>query len=197
MKGLVLLALTLSSIADAPTLPRPTGPLSVGRITRHWTDRTRVEPVDPMHGRRELMVDVWYPTDTATGPAADYFDISAFNDARSAERLGGYLRAAYDAIKSGSVRTHAVAGAPFARSVQRSPVLIFSHGGGETRETYSAQMEDLASHGYVVAAITHTYDAVLTAFPDGRHVVFAPQRWSPFTETILEGAPALRGANPE
>jgi hypothetical protein len=29
-------------------------------------------------------------------------------------------------------------------------------------EVYSAQMEDLASHGYVVASITHPYDAVLT-----------------------------------
>jgi predicted dienelactone hydrolase len=64
-------------------------------------------------------------------------------------------------------------------------VLIFSHGGGEARETYAAQLEDLASHGYVVAAISHTYDAVLTVFPDGRHAGFAPGRWPrPATSAI-------------
>ena len=31
-------------------------------------------------------------------------------------------------------------------------------------------MEELASHGYVVIGISHTYGAVITVFPDGRQV---------------------------
>ena len=183
--------------AAAVTLPAPTGSFAVGRVTLHWTDRSRVEPLDPDRRARELMVDVWYPAVSAIGPTADYFDVAAFNDAPNAGRLKSYFRAAYDAIKAGRVRTHAIERAPFAGSVRSSPILVFSHGGGETRETYSAQMEDLASHGYVVAAITHTYDAVVTRFPDGRTIMLAPGRWRPFTETLLEGTPPLRGANPE
>jgi hypothetical protein len=38
------------------------------------------------------------------------------------------------------------------------------------REVYAAQLEDLASHGYIVAAISHTYDAMVTVFPGGRHI---------------------------
>lgn len=212
MKDLMLLAIALAAMSalsfaassnrqvpssDVPALPRPSGSLSVGRVTLHWSDRSRVEPLDPDRRARELMVDVWYPADSATGPTADYFDVAAFNDAPNMERLKGYFRVAYDAIKAGLVRTHAIERAPFARSVRSSPILIFSHGGGETRETYSAQMEDLASHGYVVAGITHTYDAVMTRFPDGRNVVRASQRWPPYTETLLEGTPPFRGANPE
>jgi hypothetical protein len=35
---------------------------------------------------------------------------------------------------------------------------------------YTGQWEELASYGYVVVAITHTYDAALTIFPDGRRI---------------------------
>ena len=38
-------------------------------------------------------------------------------------------------------------------------------------------MEDLASHGYVVAAITHAYDGFLTIFPDGSSVIYDNKRW--------------------
>ena len=45
------------------------------------------------------------------------------------------------------------------------------------KEQYTAQLEDLASHGYVVVAITHTYDGIATVFPDGRTVVYDSKRW--------------------
>ena len=47
---------------------------------------------------------------------------------------------------------------------------------GTITQIYTAQFEDLASHGYVVAAITHPYDAFLTVFPDGRWVPFERSR---------------------
>jgi predicted dienelactone hydrolase len=143
------------------------------------------------------MVDVWYPTDSAAGALAGYFNASAFEDAVSADRLRGYLRAAYDTVREDRVHTHAMEGVPFARSLRRAPVLIFSHGGGEAREVYSAQFEDLVSHGYVVAAISHTYEAVVTTFPDGRHVPLAPKRWPRPTASGIEGLPPSQEANPD
>ncbi len=74
-------------------------------------------------------------------------------------------------VMAGRVRTHAIDGAPFAKTLRRCPLVIFSHGMGTVSRIYTAQLEDLASHGYVVAALTHTYDAALTLFPDGRNVV--------------------------
>jgi Platelet-activating factor acetylhydrolase, isoform II len=185
-----------TTIAAPATLPHPTGPFAVGRVTVHWADRSRIE-LTPNGGARELMVDVWYPAESASAPVAEYLDRSAFDQPRSAERLKGYLRTAYDAIKAGLVRTHAIEGAPFAHSAKRSPVLVFSHGGGEARETYTAQLEDLASHGYVAAAITHTYEAVLAIFPGGRHVVLTPKRWPPPMASAIEGLPPSQEANPD
>lgn len=45
------------------------------------------------------------------------------------------------------------------------------------REVYTAQMEDLASHGYIVAAISHPYDAILTILPNGRSIQHDSKRW--------------------
>jgi hypothetical protein len=55
------------------------------------------------------------------------------------------------------------------------PLLIFSHGWTGFKEQNSGQMEELASHGYVVASINHTYGAILTVFPDGRVVPWNPE----------------------
>jgi hypothetical protein len=38
-------------------------------------------------------------------------------------------------------------------------------------------MEDLASQGYIVAAITHSYDGFLTVFPDGSYIAYDARRW--------------------
>ena len=37
------------------------------------------------------------------------------------------------------------------------PVIMFSHGSGGMRTTYSATCCDLASHGYLVVAIEHRF----------------------------------------
>ncbi len=123
------------------------------------------------------MVDIWYPADSTTGAAAEYLDVAAFAQALGAERFRNQLGSAYGVINAGAVRTHAIADATFTRSLNRSSVLIFSPGGGMVREVYAAQLEDLASHGYVVAAISHTYDAMVTVFPDGSRITYDQKRW--------------------
>jgi predicted dienelactone hydrolase len=89
----------------------------------------------------------------------------------------------YEALAAGRIRTHTAEHATFARRLGRCPVLIFSHGFGVLSRTYTAQLEDLASHGYVVAAIAHTYETMATVFPDGRVVLFASEPWKASTTT--------------
>ena len=78
---------------------------------------------------------------------------------------------------------HAAEGASFARGLGRCPVLVFSHGFGVLSRLYSGQLADLASHGYVVAAIAHTYETMATVFPDGRTLPFASEAWTAATKT--------------
>ena len=53
----------------------------------------------------------------------------------------------------------------------------------------------MASHGFVVAAISHTHEAVLTIFPDGRQVRLALGRWPRPTQSAIAGLPPSEEAN--
>ena len=147
--------------------------------THHWKDPSRgdVLAADPAT-RRELVVDVWYPAERpAEGRPAEYLpDLKALQRVVGEKGLRDHFRSAYAAVVSGPA-THAVEGAPFARRLKHCPLLIFSHGFGMLSRAYTAQLEDLASHGYVVAAIAHTYETLATVFPDGRVAAFADGPW--------------------
>jgi hypothetical protein len=174
--------LVVAQLPDEPygIFPLPTGDFKVGRVTVHWVDQSRIEPLSPTHEHRELTVDIWYPADPSGGAVAPYLDTQAFEKVLGKAGFRKQFRDASDAILNG-VSTHAVIDAPFAVSVgdrnRRCPFLIFSPGGGMVREVYSAEMEDLASHGYIVAAISHPYDAILTLLPDGRSIRYDSKRW--------------------
>jgi predicted dienelactone hydrolase len=67
-------------------------------------------------------------------------------------------------------RSHAVPDAPVASGTERFPVLLFTPGMGMGRSTNTAWAEELASHGYVVAALDHPYDSAVVMFADGQTV---------------------------
>jgi hypothetical protein len=160
-------------------LPSPTGHFGVGRMGLLCVDFSRIEPLDPDSSARRIMADVWYPAESFAArekASADYLDVAAFERALGGDGLRKQLGTSYDIIKSGVV-THALVGAEFASSLPQAPVLIFSPGGGMIPELYASQMEELASHGYVVAAITHSYDGFLSVFPDGKYITHDAKRW--------------------
>ncbi|WP_244966005.1 hypothetical protein [Paenibacillus alvei] len=60
------------------------------------------------------------------------------------------------------VKSNAFTEALLSDAESRYPVLIFSYGLNGFR------IEELASQGYIVLCIDHSYDAAATVFPDGR-----------------------------
>jgi predicted dienelactone hydrolase len=170
--GLAVAALVVAIAAPLAvpvfSFPRPTGPYAVGTQTYHWVDDARPDifTADPAD-RRELVVQVWYPAvDEPAAPRAPYVaDGRALAPLARLMRLPGPTFQYFD-----QVRTNAVAGAPAAREDVRYPVLLFSHGRGGYRQHNTAQVEELVSHGYVVAAIDHPHAAAGVVFPDGRQV---------------------------
>jgi predicted dienelactone hydrolase len=134
-------------------LSEPTGPQPVGTTKLHLVDRTRPETFTPTpDDHRELMVQVWYPARVEPG-------------ARPAP-LMEHMPFPFSYLSL--VRTHAYLDAPVSDAHASYPVLIFSHGHVGFVEQNLTQMEELASYGYVVCSIAHTYHAIATVFPDGR-----------------------------
>src|SRR5947209_7853664 len=55
------------------TLPTPTGPFAVGRVTYVWADDVHSHPLAPVPGiKRELVVWMWYPS--AAGQSSAMLD---------------------------------------------------------------------------------------------------------------------------
>ncbi|MER8185814.1 Tat pathway signal protein [Kitasatospora sp. NPDC094015] len=163
-----------AAAADRPapirlTLPAPTGPYQVGVSALHLVDPGRADPWQPDHGRRELMVSVFYPAAGAGGrPQAPYMlpAAAAHFDAVTAD---DYLQLGVPAGRAdwAATRTHVRQDAPVAPERGGRPVLIYSPGLGEPRTWGTTLVADLASRGYVVVTVDHTYEAPEVQFPDG------------------------------
>ncbi len=183
---LVLLPLSLANAQDDYRLPTPTGPYGVGITRFHWVDEAREEeytPNDP-DDRREIMVDVWYPADVPEGAETAPYMLNpeAFlAGLQTAFRTVGTVTLTVEAVSE--LQTNSYADAPLAEAEARYPVVIFSHGLGGASRIYSAQMEMLASHGFIVASIDHPYISCAVTFPDGRIVMFERKVPSTFVQT--------------
>jgi dienelactone hydrolase len=159
--GFPLRMLIFALIASLPIiipvfdLPDPTGPYQIGTTNLYLVDNTRAEIFTPdPDDHREMMVRVWYPAQIMLGgkvaPLMEYppFQFSHLS----------------------LVKTHAYQDADVSEVQSTFPVLIFSHGHVGFMEQNLTLMEELASRGYIVCSIAHTYHAIVTAFPDGRIV---------------------------
>lgn len=76
----------------------------------------------------------------------------------------------YPTDRTGSEPLYDISNAPVSTLQQDYPVLIFSHGAFGIRKSNASAFRELASHGYIVASIDHTYHAFYTAFTDGRNI---------------------------
>ncbi|MGW4891566.1 alpha/beta hydrolase [Kitasatospora sp. NPDC004240] len=153
-------------------LPAPTVRRPVGTTALHLVDRDREDPFAPTPRPRELMVQLWYPALPAPGrPLAPYTSPGVAATIEADLSLNPGTLAA--------VRPHARLDAPALPG--RLPLLLLGHGRGGHRSDCTALAEELAAHGYLVAAIDHTYDAGAVEFPDGRLVLGAlpqtPDDW--------------------
>jgi hypothetical protein len=163
------LAATPAFAKEAPpqvALPAPSGRYSVGAVPFHLVDRSRRDPWLPSRPYRELMATVVYPARHAAGyplnPQQAPGEAAAF-DGFAAELNYGIPRGTVDWA---ALRTAEHLGAPIVPG--RHPVLLYSPGAADPRSWDSTLVQQLASQGYVVVEIDHTWEPSGVQFPDGR-----------------------------
>lgn len=148
--------------------PNPTGPFAVGTVDRVMMDPARTNLYRYSPRTNAFMVKFWYPADP---PPAGLLP-AAMWDTRLATDTSLYTHFGLDKRWAWIVPRlvgHRFAGVPLAAGLGRCPVVVYSHGGTGSRNLASQIAEELASHGYVVAAPDHT-DCYATEFPDGRYL---------------------------
>ena len=159
------------------TFPAPTGQHRVGRLALDLTDEQRRDPYARHEAKRRLGVWVWYPAAPSPG-------------ARPAPYLPGWWRVLGPVwgFRPSRVRVRAFPEAPVDPSGGPYPVLVFSPSGNPPH-FYTSLFEELTSHGYVVAGISHTYETIpISAFPNGGVRLLNPRS--------LAGAFSIPGKRP-
>jgi dienelactone hydrolase len=163
--GLLLLGTNTATAAASDTLHllRPTGPSAVGATNIYLKDTSRPDPWVPEMNARELMITVWYPTSARHGTRAQYMTPEESKLFLEGKRLTDLPP---DILST--VQTNAYADAQPAGRAHSLPLVVLSPGYTAPRSTMSGLAEDLASHGYVVVGIDHTYETYAVTFPDTR-----------------------------
>jgi hypothetical protein len=163
-------------VAATPTLPTPSGTFGIGRIGFEWVDLSRPDAYSTgAQAHRDLMVYLWYPSPRGNAEEPGWY-LPGAREMDADPDLQPHMRqefeAAWPLIVSGKIRPHAIENAAVADTPKTFPVVLFSGGAGSTSFEYTSLIEELVSHGYVVAAVEHTYTALAVAFPKGRLVPF-------------------------
>ena len=184
-----------SRIIPLNDIKSPTGNYKVGTQIFYWVDQDREEWFTEVEGdKRELIVQVWYPS-SESDIDEDNFGEGNFtligmtfpgnsksitpinnrdpwmdNSSQRTEsiidnfKVPKFIAKAVDRIDTDAFTDSA----PLSEG--NFPVIIFSHGFEGFRSQNTTQIQELVSNGYIVFSLDHTYDAVLTIFPDGRKI---------------------------
>lgn len=156
----IIFAIALPSLLPVFDLPQPKGGFTVGtRDILLELDRDEVITADT-NDKRSFMIKVWYPSKSEGGDKDVYVDKAGRNGFAVKYGLSPSMLNYLDKVDTHVFRDIEIAEGTF-------PVLIFSHGYNSKANSYYALLSEMASRGYVIFALNHTYESTGATFPDG------------------------------
>jgi|GEM_PF-3310534 len=148
--GGALASALLCWVFPLPEIPALSGPSPVGTMT--FT-------LPAGGGSPPLLTQVWYPSRVSkSAPRAPWLSDPALTPRFPFHRQGNALANARNGLELSD------ASAKF-------PVIFYEHAWNGHRQENVAQVEDLASHGFIVIAVDHPGQAGRVLYPDGKVIV--------------------------
>lgn len=176
---LVLMSFSSNLFAQfLPNLPKPSGQYKIGSSEFLLADDSRQEIFSyDENDKREILVRVWYPAQNLAKDAKP-LPLWGKNTKQIGTALADYLNFPKQLMSFlALVPSNSYLDAPVLETKTKFPVVVFSHGytpGFLAQNT--AQMEELASHGYVVFSVGHFYESIVNILPDNRVILYDKAR---------------------
>lgn len=157
-------------------LPKPTGSFAVGRIGYDCVDISRSEAfTQTPDDKRKLSIWIWYPSDfNKKAKNTEYFPGKWEVVQEKDSGITRYLQQNFVTVKTNSYQD-----VPLPTKQSTYPVVIFEPGMGNVVFNYTAIIENLASHGYIVVGINPTYSSRYVISSDGSVAYRTPQGTMP------------------
>lgn len=184
-----------SNISAERVLPSPSGPYAVTYNTLQLNDDSRVDPLDPNHGQRRLMISSFFPVpssaceETCTIPymshnTAAYVDV--FFDRLGTQMPSGQLEKIQLQVCCKTTRQES-------NDVGTVPLVFLLNGFSNSRLVHSALAQQLASAGFAVITMDHTFESAVVEFPDGSLVPYLnDSSWNPAIPGALDPLQDIR-----
>lgn len=162
------ISMVLMYIFPVLEIPEPSGVYPVGSFTFELTDPSRLEGYGayPEKGAlRRIKVQAWYPAESISEKDRMLW----FPDGIAIPRaLAQEMHLPFFALDhTMEIYSNAYYNSPMSTAMEMYPIIILSHGWKGFRNLHTDIAEMLASHGYVVFGIDHTYGSQMTVFKDG------------------------------
>lgn len=162
---LLLLSTALPVLLPVPKIPTPGGPFQIGTVLYEFTDTARKELYSGKDEARRFMIQAWYPAEVKpSDQRASWMSNADIYAPAVASHIG---LPSFFLDHLALVKIPAYKNPQVAQTEDAYPVIIFSHGWNGFNAQNTGQALELASHGFVVIAVQHTYGAVTTVFQDG------------------------------
>lgn len=154
--------------------PEPTGAYQIGTVTYRWIDQNRPEVLtsDP-EDFREVIAQVWYPTDASTGTRAPYvddahamFEVISQGLAETTSKKTVLPNFLIDHLQY--VETNALIDAPVSTHEESYPIILYLSGLGGFRSANMLQIQEFVSQGYIVIGIDQPYISANVSLSGGR-----------------------------
>ncbi len=187
----LVIATVLPILLPVFQLPEPPGPYAVGVRDFELQDQSRLGVLFASADEpRRLAVRVWYPAGSVEGLTRRRYATDV--DLRTTFPWLAETELSFPSFffsHLNLVTTASYENAPVLDDGQPLPVVFFSHGLVSYASQNTALMEHLASHGYMVFSVAHTYDAAPVVFPNG-DVIALPEA-TPLDDEPSEEATTL------
>ncbi len=155
----------LPILLPVPRIANPTGPYDIGTRIYELIDESRIEIYSGKDVARRFMIQVWYPSEAdSSSDRAPWMSEAKVYAPAIAGQIG---LPPFFLDHLALVKIPAFEESQIASSSEPFPVILFSHGWNGFNAQNTGQALELASHGYVVVGVQHTFGAVITVFPNG------------------------------
>jgi predicted dienelactone hydrolase len=147
-------------------MPNPKGEYKIGTESFDIIDPQRKAIYsNNLNDNRKIKIQVWYPAKTVK----DYKRVPWLEDGKVvAKALAKDMKLPSFILEhTALVMSNSFENAPISNELEKYPIVIISHGWTGFRNLHTDVAEELASNGYIVIGIDHTYGSEVTVFNDG------------------------------
>lgn len=145
-------------------MPEVSGDYLIGTKTFIVNDDRPEIYTDELNDTRRIKLQLWYPAETVEGYVQVPWLLDGLTISKALSNDFGFPTFALN--QTAKVLSNSYLDAPISNNHVQYPIVIISHGWRGFRNLHTDFAEELASLGYIVVSIDHTYGSVATVFDE-------------------------------